>query len=583
MAGVKISELVILETADIELTDEIIVNDKSILTTKRATLQTIRDLANQNIDDLAEPGAGSGVTGDLEVSGDITAEGDITGQNLISENDITFGGDLIDGLGNTITDFTTLVTDDELIQLFNTTAATEAKTIDAKIDLGDVGAVVSDDHYIIFRDTAFGFDSSFTNTGLKWNNDQGGILNANFFAGDGSLLTNIAYADASGISDSATRATRSIWSQEQQVVSAVNTGDYYMLFGPTENGVDSVNTNSALTYNLPTGTLSAAGFVGDGSGLTGVTATSFSTDTIRPNDISTFSALETSFNLLLHPSSNIDGVTGDGLLYDSVNVVQNLKYFPSTVTLSGSLNLANGKASELFLDGVADVALKTKAQEASGTSHYLMMRSKGWDAGDDSDLVSLTSGLTYDVSSGPGVLFSPAFQGDGYLLSKVFADSASAARTIDVDPTINGTYLLGMYPSSGGFQQSYANTGVTFNHDTNALTVTGGIQHVFNVTNSGSDHYVFTSSGAWFPAPENDPVLYLRRGETYTFNMSATGHPLYIKTIAGVGTNNQYSIGVTGQGSEVSSVVFAVPMSAPSTLYYACGNHGAMGATINIV
>lgn len=587
MAGVKISELVIL--SDPELTDEIIINDLPALTTKRSTLQSIRDLANQNIDDLAEPGAGSGVTGDLEVSGDITAQGDITGQNLISENDITFGGDLIDGLGNTITDFTTLVTDDDLIELFNTTSATEAKTIDAKIDLGDVGALVPDDHYIIFRDTAFGFDSSFTSTGLTWNNDQGGILSANFFAGDGSLLTNLPFALASETSDSAARSTRAIYSVNQQV-DAIDTGivkTYFPLFTPATNGIgiDSVNTTPAFTYTN-TGVLSASSFVGDGSGLSNVTASSFNADTIKPNDISTFSALETSFNLLLHPSSNIDGVTGDGLLYDSVNVVQNLKYFPTTVTLSGSLNLGNGKASELFLDGVADVALKTKAQEATSGSFYVMMRSEGWDAGADSGETSLITDLSFNVDGTLGpTLNATYFNGDGSAITNVAAATAAVSESLDIATATSGIFFVPMVSSIGGSQAGYANAELKYNATRQSLDV-ATIQHAFNVSNNGSTSYDFSdTANVWFPSGATpNPTLYLRRGDTYKFVLSVSGHPFYIKTVGNVsGTANQYSVGVTGQGNVTDPLYFAVPMEAPATLYYQCSVHSNMFGTINII
>lgn len=586
MAGVKISELVVL--SDPELTDEIIINDLPALTTKRSTLQSIRDLANQNIDDLAEPGAGSGVTGDLEVSGDITAEGDITGQNLISENDITFGGDLIDGLGNTITDFTTLVTDDDLIQLFNTTAATEARTIDAKIDLGDVGASVPDDHYIIFRDTAFGFDSSFTSTGLTWNNDQGGILSANFFAGDGSLLTNLQYANASGVSDSAARSTRAIYSVNQQV-DAIDTGivkTYFPLFTPAANGIgtDSVNTTPGLTYTN-TGVLSASSFVGDGSGLSNVTASSFTADTIKPNDISTFSALETSFNLLLHPSSNING-SGDGIAYDSVNVVQNLKYFPSTVTLSGSLNLANGKASELFLDGVADVALKTKAQEATSGSFYVMMRSEGWQAGADSGETSLITDLSFNVdgTSGP-TLNASYFNGDGSAITNVAAVTATVAESLNIGNATTGIFFVPIVSSIGGSQSTFANAELKYNASRKSLDV-ATVQYSFNVTNNGSVSYDFSDDAAvWFPSGATaNPTLYLRRGDTYKFSLGVSGHPFYIKTVGNAsGTANQYSVGVTGQGNVTEPLYFAVPMEAPATLFYQCSAHSNMYGTINII
>jgi len=49
----------------------------------------------------------------------------------------------------------------------------------------------------------------------------------------------------------------------------------------------------------------------------------------------------------------------------------------------------------------------------------------------------------------------------------------------------------------------------------------------------------------------DNPTLNVVRGRTYTFNITATGHPFYIKTIQGSGTGNAYSNGVTGNGTVV--------------------------------
>jgi len=103
----------------------------------------------------------------------------------------------------------------------------------------------------------------------------------------------------------------------------------------------------------------------------------------------------------------------------------------------------------------------------------------------------------------------------------------------------------------------------------------------FSVVNNGSSDYTFSDAdNHWFPTAENDPVLYLRRGETYIFNVNASGHPFEIRVSNG---GSAYNTGVTGNGSQVGQVVFNVPMSAPSTLYYQCTVHSAMGNTINIV
>jgi hypothetical protein len=80
----------------------------------------------------------------------------------------------------------------------------------------------------------------------------------------------------------------------------------------------------------------------------------------------------------------------------------------------------------------------------------------------------------------------------------------------------------------------------------------------------------------------NNPMITLYRGQTCNFNVSAEGHPFYIKTMRTTGAGNQYPNGVTGQGEEIGTVVFVVPSDAPSTLFYQCGVHSAMGGTFNI-
>ena len=62
-------------------------------------------------------------------------------------------------------------------------------------------------------------------------------------------------------------------------------------------------------------------------------------------------------------------------------------------------------------------------------------------------------------------------------------------------------------------------------------------------------------------------TLQLVRGETYVFNQensSNSNHPLRLSTTS----NGTHDIG----GS--STITFAVPLNAPTTLYYKCGNHG---------
>jgi len=96
----------------------------------------------------------------------------------------------------------------------------------------------------------------------------------------------------------------------------------------------------------------------------------------------------------------------------------------------------------------------------------------------------------------------------------------------------------------------------------------------YTVTNNGASDYVIDGG--------NDPSITLLRGFTYTFTVTAAGHPFWIKTAQVIGTGTTYSTGVTNNGIESGTITFAVPYNAPSTLYYICQYHSGMSGTINI-
>ena len=120
------------------------------------------------------------------------------------------------------------------------------------------------------------------------------------------------------------------------------------------------------------------------------------------------------------------------------------------------------------------------------------------------------------------------------------------------------------------------------NDGNNYLTYFSAASHYFDVTNNGASAYTFTDDdNYWFPTSEDNPVLHLRRGEVYIFDMNASTHPFEIRVSNG---GAAYTTGVTIEGNnETGRVVFIIPMSAPSTLYYQCTAHSGMGNTINIV
>ncbi len=102
----------------------------------------------------------------------------------------------------------------------------------------------------------------------------------------------------------------------------------------------------------------------------------------------------------------------------------------------------------------------------------------------------------------------------------------------------------------------------------------------FIVTNNGTTSYVFNSGDV-----ENleNPNLTLKRGETYTFAVNASGHPFFIKSVQGNTNLGAFNSGVTNNGEQVGTVTFVVPMDAPDTLFYNCQFHSSMTGTLNIV
>jgi plastocyanin len=95
------------------------------------------------------------------------------------------------------------------------------------------------------------------------------------------------------------------------------------------------------------------------------------------------------------------------------------------------------------------------------------------------------------------------------------------------------------------------------------------------VTNSGASAYIING--------QSNPTLTVTEGQTYTFNIAATGHPFWIKTAPVTGIDDAYSDGVTNNGIENGSIIFVVPFGAPSTLYYICQIHGVMQGVINVI
>ena len=100
-----------------------------------------------------------------------------------------------------------------------------------------------------------------------------------------------------------------------------------------------------------------------------------------------------------------------------------------------------------------------------------------------------------------------------------------------------------------------------------------------SVTASSNTNYTLSGTDFNGTVSGNDPSLTFIVGDQITFNVNASGHPFYLKTVAGSGDGNQIS-GVTNNGTTSGSVVWT-PTTA-GTYYYQCSVHSGMVGTITI-
>ena len=105
----------------------------------------------------------------------------------------------------------------------------------------------------------------------------------------------------------------------------------------------------------------------------------------------------------------------------------------------------------------------------------------------------------------------------------------------------------------------------------------------YTVTNNANGAYTFSGSAAG----DNPNLGPMYRGGTYTFNINASGHPLYLTTDNGsnfsAGTYfGEYTTGVTGSRTDSGTLTITIDANAPDTLYYQCGNHSSMRGAITI-
>ncbi len=99
---------------------------------------------------------------------------------------------------------------------------------------------------------------------------------------------------------------------------------------------------------------------------------------------------------------------------------------------------------------------------------------------------------------------------------------------------------------------------------------------------SGTNHYTFTGNG--LDGAENDPTIYVIRGQKYAFKNRSGGHPFRIQTSFQNTSGTAYNDGVTNNSAgNGTDLIWNVQFDAPNVLYYQCTAHTNMSGKIIVL
>ena len=98
---------------------------------------------------------------------------------------------------------------------------------------------------------------------------------------------------------------------------------------------------------------------------------------------------------------------------------------------------------------------------------------------------------------------------------------------------------------------------------------------------NGISDYTFTGPG--LTGAENDPTIYLTRGQQYKFTNNMGAHPFRIQSTPNGSTGTAYNDGITNNDVSNGTLLWNVQFDSPDTLYYQCTAHTGMGGKVVII
>ena len=403
------------------------------------------------------------------------------------------------------------------------------------------------------------------------------------------------------------------------------------MFGVNATGDNAPKSSSSLKYNSSTGGLTAGSFIGDGSGLTGITA-SGSGVIIRDDGslVGTAGTIDFGSNVSVSPiSAGVVTVTASAGSIPGISTAQTTQLNNLTVagvsTFTGAVNINDD------LDVEGDISLRDNDEIRLGIDNDLYIRNRPYSGGFNygeiihngdsltiqsnkfvidalggSNMVQCfrngpvdvyysgskkfeTSGVGVTITSqldttnivASGVITATTFSGSGASLTNL-----PAANLTGTLPAISGASLTTLNASeldSGTIPDARfpatlpAISGANLTNLPSDTPADTDVQITYDVSSNGSSAYRFTGPG--YSGADDNPDIYLVRGQRYRFiNGTGSSHPFRIQSDT---SGTAYTDGVSGSQSGTQD--FNVQHDAPVRLYYQCTIHSGMIGNIYIV
>jgi plastocyanin len=163
--------------------------------------------------------------------------------------------------------------------------------------------------------------------------------------------------------------------------------------------------------------------------------------------------------------------------------------------------------------------------------------------------------------------------------------SSSGAVVVSGTPSgaATGTYnysILAMFAPTSDTTASATISGfISIAATTSSSTTASSSIFSIDVTATSSSDYTLSGTDRNGSVSGNDPTITIASGDTINFNVSAAGHPFYLKTVAGTGTGDTIS-GLDNNGTTNNTISWTP--TANGTFYYQCSLHGGMVGTITV-